>query len=150
MGIVGTIIFVIIALIIIAATGGYVVSIYNSLIQVRNNIDKAWKNIDVILLQRHDELIKLLEAVKGYMKHEWDLQVRLTKLRVGYDETDDIEEKTKLENQINREMLKAGRVWEGYPDLKASANFIQLQENFRAGVPDSRPARVFQRHRKHL
>ena len=48
---------------------GYFVGIYNGLIQVRNNVDKAWANIDVLLKQRHDELPKLIETCKGYMKY---------------------------------------------------------------------------------
>ena len=124
----GTIIVGLIIVIIIIFCGGYMVGIYNSLVQVRNNIEKAWKNIDVLLLQRHDELIKLIVAVKGYMEHEKELLERLTKLRVGYNQTDSIEEKTRIENQINRETLRMHHVWEGYPDIKASQNFLQFQE----------------------
>ena len=52
---------------------GYFISIYNSLIRLKHNIDKAWANIDVLLKQRHDELTKLLETVKGYMGYEKDV-----------------------------------------------------------------------------
>ncbi len=55
---------VVILLIGVAGLVGYIISLYNSLIQVKNNIEKAWKNIDVLLIQRHDELPKLIEAVK--------------------------------------------------------------------------------------
>ena len=51
----------------------YLIAIYNSLVQVRNNVDKAFKNIDVLLLQRNDELPKLIDICKGYMEHEKEL-----------------------------------------------------------------------------
>jgi LemA protein len=48
----------------------YFITIYNSLVRLRNDIDKAWSNIDVLLKQRHDELPKLIETCKGYMQYE--------------------------------------------------------------------------------
>ena len=112
---------------ILILLGGYAIGVFNSLVQVRNNVDKAWENIHVLLMQRHDELPKLIDTCKAYMKHEDQVLTKLTKLRVGYDETDSSDEKVKLENQINKEMLGLRHVWEGYPDLKASQNFLQIQ-----------------------
>ena len=57
---------------------GYFVGVYNGLIQVRNNMDKAWANMDVLLKQRHDELPKLIETCKGYMKYEQTLLEKIT------------------------------------------------------------------------
>ena len=48
----------------------YLITIYNSLVRLKNDIDKAWANIDVLLKQRHDELPKLIETCKGYMQYE--------------------------------------------------------------------------------
>ena len=106
----------------------YVAAVYNSLVQVRNNVGKAFANIDVLLLQRHDELNKLVEACKGYMKHEVDLLTSVTRLRVGYEEAGSSDEKIRVENQLNREVLRLRHTWEGYPDLKASQNFLQIQQ----------------------
>ena len=105
----------------------FVVGLYNSLVQVRQNIEKAWNNIDVLLQQRHDELIKLVDACKAYMKHEHELLDRLTKLRVGYDEAKGSDERARAENELNKAALQLRHVWEAYPDLKASQNFLQLQ-----------------------
>ena len=119
----------------------YVVGLYNSLIQVRNNIDKAWKNIDVLLQQRHDELTKLIDAVAGYVKHEREVLDSLTKLRVGYEQAGSTEEKVRLENQLNRGVQKLRAVWESYPTLKASENFLQLQNRvggLESGIADRR------------
>ena len=118
----------IIAMIFVAGIIGYGISIYNSLVQVKNNTEKAWKNIDVLLLQRHDELPNLVETVKGCMKHEKDVLERLIKLRSSYNEAENMNEKIRLENQLNREMLRMHHVWESYPDLKTNQNFIKLQE----------------------
>ena len=123
---------VVILLIGVAVLVGYIISLYNSLIQVKNNIEKAWKNIDVLLMQRHDELPKLIDAVKGYMKHERELLKRITQLRAGYRNAGTISEKTRIENDLNREIDRLRITLEQYPDLKASNNFLQLQERISA------------------
>lgn len=127
MGTLGTIIVVAVAVIIAAGFVGYIISLYNSLIQVKNNIKKAWKNIDVLLIQRHDELPKLIDAVKGYMKHERDLLTKITQLRTSYGGAMTIGEKTRIENDLNREIGRLRVTLEQYPDLKASESFLQLQ-----------------------
>jgi LemA protein len=115
---------------------GYVISIYNSLVQIRNNVDKAWKNIDVLLQQRRDELTKLVDACRGYIKHEREVLDSLTQLRVGYDQTRSADEKVRIENSLNKEIARLRHVWEAYPDLKASQNFLQLQGRI-SGVESS-------------
>ena len=107
---------------------GWGIGLYNALVNVRNNIDKAWKNIDVLLQQRHDELIKLIDTVKGYMQHERTVLDRLTQLRVGYDEARSTDDKVRIENEMNREVARLRHTWEGYPDLKASQNYLYLQK----------------------
>jgi LemA protein len=59
----------------------YLVMLYNRLVQVKNNVEKTFKNIDVLLMQRHDELPKLIDTCKGYMKHERKILEKLTTLR---------------------------------------------------------------------
>src|SRR5687768_1442470 len=133
----GTLVVVaVLAAVLLLGGAGYLVGIYNSLVQVRNNVDKAWKNIDVLLQQRHDELTKLVDACKGYLKHEREVLDALTKLRVGYDAAGSVDEKIRIENELNKEMRRLRHVWEAYPDLKASANFLQLQERI-SGVESS-------------
>jgi len=122
-----TLVLVVLAVLVGTGVVGYLVSIYNSLVQVSNNIDKAWKNIDVYLQQRHDELPKLIDCCKGYMKHEREVLDLLTKLRVGYDDARKLDEKVGIENELNNQMGRLRMVWESYPDLKASQNFQQVQ-----------------------
>jgi len=103
------------------------IGIYNALVTVRNNVLKAWNNIDVVLQQRHDELPKLIDTCKAYMKHEWDLLTRLTELRTGYAMAREIDDKVRAENELSRVLGNLSMVWEQYPDLKASQNFLQIQ-----------------------
>lgn len=120
-----------IPLLALAGLGGALVlwgvAVFNSLVQVSNNIEKAWKNIDVLLQQRNDELTKLIDTCKGYMKHEAQTLERLTKLRVGYGEAKTTGEKVAVENDINKNMAQLRSVWEGYPQLRSSENFLQVQ-----------------------
>jgi LemA protein len=62
----------------------YWVTIYNALIGLKNDIDKAWANIDVMLKQRHDELPKLLDVCKGYMDFERNTLQKITQARSMY------------------------------------------------------------------
>jgi len=106
----------------------YLVVLYNSLVQVKNNVEKTFKNIDVLLIQRHDELLKLIDTCKGYMKHEKAILEKLTTLREHYSGADTMSDKTKIENQLNQQYLTLAGRWEAYPDLKAQQGFIQIQE----------------------
>lgn len=128
----GLVVLVVVGVLFALGLGGYAVSIYNSLVQVRNNCDKAWKNIDVLLLQRHDELPKLVDTSMAYVQHERELLSSLTELRVGYEKAGTIDEKVRIENAINKKMTQMRHVWEGYPDLKASQNFLQIQQRIAA------------------
>lgn len=106
----------------------YCIYLYNSLVQVRNNVNKAFKNIDVLLMQRNDELPKLIDTCKGYMKYESEILDSLTSLREHYAQAKTTAEKTGIENEINKQYLTLAGRWEAYPELKASASFNQIQE----------------------
>ena len=118
---------VILLIIVIIIFVGYYFSIYNSLVRLRNNIDKAWSNIDVLLKQRHDELTKLLKTVKGYMKYEKDLLQRITEARSVYMNARSVGEKANADNMISGALKTLFAVAENYPDLKANQNFMQFQ-----------------------
>src|SRR3989338_2219665 len=78
----------------------YFVTVYNGLVQLKHNIEKAWANIDVILKQRHDELPKLIDTCKGYMKYEKETLERIIQARNTFMKAPDIEGKAKAENQL--------------------------------------------------
>ncbi|RKX32799.1 MAG: LemA family protein [Candidatus Zixiibacteriota bacterium] len=106
---------------------GYFISIYNSLVRLKNNINKAWSNIDVLLKQRHDELTKLLETVKGYMKYEEKVLTKVTEARTAFLNAGSVGEKAKADNMMSSALKSLFAVSENYPDLKANQSFIQFQ-----------------------
>jgi len=105
----------------------YFVSIFNGLIRLRRNIDKSWANIDVILKQRHDELPKLIEVCKGYMKYEKSVLKDLTELRSKWMSASSLSDKAEVSNQISAALKSLFAVAESYPQLKANESFLQLQ-----------------------
>jgi LemA protein len=118
--------FVIIAFIIMGVIG-YIVGIYNALIRANHNVDKSWSNINILLKQRHDELPKLIDTCKAFMKHERSLLEDLTRARTAFLNAPTIEKKTEAENQLARGLKSVFAVAENYPDLKSNQNFMQLQ-----------------------
>ena len=107
---------------------GYLITIYNSLIRLKNDIDKAWANIDVLLKQRHDELPKLIETCKGYMQYEQKTFQLITEARTAYMRAGSVGEKAQADNMISGALKSLFAVSENYPDLKANNNFMQLQK----------------------
>jgi LemA protein len=106
---------------------GYFISIYNSLIRLKNNIEKAWSNIDVLLKQRHDELTKLLSTVKGYMKHEREVLTEITAARTAFLDARTVGAKAKADNMMAGALKSLFAVAENYPELKADRSFGQFQ-----------------------
>ncbi len=106
--------------------------LYNSLIQVRHGVDQAWANIDVLLKQRHDELPKLLDTVRAYMVYERDLLDRITALRTQAAHADQPRDRLQAEGQLSAGLGRLFAVAEGYPELKASQTFLQLQARISA------------------
>lgn len=110
----------------------YVIGVYNMLVRLANNIDKAWSNIDVILKQRHDELPKLVEVCNSYMTHERETLEAVTKARNAYGAGQNIDDKAQAENQIVGALGKLFAVAEQYPDLKANQEFLAVQQRISA------------------
>jgi len=114
-------------LLLIVMIVGYFVSLYNSLVSLKNSIGKAWSNIDVLLKQRHDELSKLLESVKGYMNFEKEVLIKVTEARSAYANARTIPEKAKADNMMTSTLKSLFAVAENYPQLKADEMFNQFQ-----------------------
>jgi LemA protein len=106
----------------------YVVIIYNGLIRLRNDVDKAWANIDVLLKQRHDELPNLVATCKGYMQYEQQTLERVTQARTAYMHANTVGEKAQADLLASGALKSLFAVAENYPDLKANNNFLQLQK----------------------
>ena len=103
------------------------ISIYNSLISLRNNRENAFANIDVQLKQRYDLIPQLVETVKGYAAHEKELLERITQARTAAMGATTINDKIEAENQLSSALAGLKVSVEAYPDLKANQNFLQLQ-----------------------
>lgn len=106
----------------------YVAMMYNGLIALKNDIEKAWANIDVMLKQRHDELPKLLDVCKGYMNYERDTLERITQARSMYQQAVTVDQKAHADLSATTALRGLFAVAENYPDLKANNNFMQLQK----------------------
>ena len=104
------------------------ISIYNSLVKLRNNRENAFANIDVQLKQRHDLIPQLVATVKGYAQHEKELLTRVTEARAAAMSATGINDKIQAENQLSSALAGLKVSLEAYPDLKANQNFLQLQQ----------------------
>lgn len=118
---------IIIFTLIIVAVVSAVIRMYNRLVFLKFNTEKAFANIDVLLKQRADEIPNLITTVKEYVKHENQTLLKLTELRTQYVNTDDKDEKIAINNDIAKAFGKIMMVAENYPDLKANNSFILLQ-----------------------
>lgn len=118
----------IIPLIIIVVIAFYLISIYNSLIRLRNQVKNAWAQIDVQLKRRHDLIPNLIETVKGYMHHERETLESITNARSNAMSAKTVAEKSGAESVLSEALGKFNLVVENYPDLKANQNFLALQE----------------------
>lgn len=126
MDLISLIILVVVAIVVVIIFGWFI-AIYNSLVRLKNSIEKAWSNIDVLLKQRHDELTKLMESVKGYMKYEKTVLINVTKARTAFMSAKTVPEKAQADNMMTSALKSLFAVAENYPDLKANQNFIQFQ-----------------------
>jgi LemA protein len=103
------------------------VSIYNRLIRLRNNREQAFADIDVQLRQRHDLIPQLVDSVKGYMGHERGVLTEITEARANAMKATTINEKIATETRLSAALEGLKVSVEAYPDLKASQNFMDLQ-----------------------
>lgn len=101
---------------------------YNSLIVLRERIKEALSSIDIQLKRRVDLIPNLIETVKGYAKHEKEVFENVTKARSSLMSAESLEDKAKANNALEKTLKSLFAVAEAYPDLKASTNFLNLQE----------------------
>lgn len=106
----------------------WVIITYNSLITLRNNVQNAWKQIDVQLKRRHDLIPNLVSTVKGAMEFEQDTLEKVMNARAKAVSSVGAQEKAGAENMLTQTLGKLFAVMENYPDLKSNVNIMQLQE----------------------
>lgn len=103
------------------------ISIYNGLVSLRNQVERAWSNIDVILRQRYDEIPQLIQVVEQYAGFETGVLKELVEARTRYGSAHSVSEKIQASQGISLALRGVMAIGEGYPDLKSNQNFIQLQ-----------------------
>ena len=137
---IGTLIFLG-ALIAVAV---YFVMIYNNLVQIKHNVSKSWANIDVLLKQRHDELPKLVETCKQYMKFEQETLTKVMEARskvFSAREAQNVGQLGQAEGALRGALGNLFALAEAYPDLKTNQTFQQLQARISSlenGIADRR------------
>jgi len=136
--------FTIILLAIAAVAAIFATMTYNSLVTVKHNVSKAWANIDVLLKQRHDELPKLVETCKQYMKFEQETLTRVMQARSSVSdarEQRNINALGQAEGELRNAVGRLFAVAEAYPDLKTNQTFLHLQgriSSLENGIADRR------------
>ena len=103
-------------------------TIYNGLIHVKENIKKSWANIDVLLMQRSDEIPKLIKVLKSFAKHEKKMFDNVMVARKSYLGANSITEKADADNQISDALKSVFALSEAYPELRSNENFLNLQD----------------------
>lgn len=103
------------------------IGIYNALVTRKNRIDEAWSDIDVQLKRRYDLIPNVVETVKGYAAHEGGVLEGVTQARARAMGAKSAEEHAKAEDALSNTLKTLFAVAENYPDLKANANFLDLQ-----------------------
>src|SRR3989442_13694934 len=106
----------------------YAVFTYNRLVRLRVRTENSWSQIDVQLRRRYDLIPNLVETVKGYAAHERELFEEVTRARAQAQAATGVQNQADAENQVTRSLNRLIAVAERYPDLKASQNFLALQE----------------------
>ena len=104
----------------------YVITVYNGLVQLKNDIERNWSNIDVLLKQRFDELPKLIKVCEGYLQHERQTLEAVIKARSLVSQARGDAEQMRAQNALTETLRSLFMVVERYPDLKADQAFRQL------------------------
>ena len=113
-------------LLAVALTGGWALALYNGLIAARQECERAWSNIDVLLKQRHDEVPRLVEICRGHMAYESETLERVVVARMTFSAARDLPAQTRASQSVSDSLRQLFAVAEAYPDLEADASFAKL------------------------
>jgi LemA protein len=122
MAIISWIILIVVAVIIL-----WIIATFNGLVTLKNRAKEAWADIDVQLKRRYDLIPNLVETVRGYATHERELFEKVTQARAAAIGAQGTAAKAEAENALSGTLKSLFAVAENYPDLKASQNFLALQ-----------------------
>ncbi len=136
--IIGLIILAIVVILVIAGIG-----MYNGFVKLKNRVEEAFATMDVYMKKRFDLIPNLVEAVKGYAKHESETLQKVTEARAAIAGAKTTEERLANENVLSGTLKSLFAVSEAYPDLKANQNFLDLQAQLRKVEEDIANARKY-------
>lgn len=119
---------IVLSILLVICVISFFISLYNRLVMLKFNVEKAYGNIDVILKQRADEIPNLVSVAKHFMNYEKEILTHLTELRFSYNDASGSDKKTELANETSRSLKSFFAVSENYPELKSNNNFIELQK----------------------
>ena len=117
-----------ILLLVVVVVALWLVATYNGLVRRKNQVQEGWSDIDVQLKRRYDLIPNLMETVKGYMQHEERVLTQVTEARTLAMKAENADTRAQAENALTGALKSLFAVAENYPDLKASANFLKLQD----------------------
>jgi LemA protein len=106
----------------------YFITVNNSLVTLKNQVQKSWANIDVILKQRFDEVPQLIEIINQYLQHEKNILNQVIEARSLYGHAKSENDKIKANQQLSNAFSGIIAIGENYPDLKSNNNYVQLQK----------------------
>lgn len=118
----------IVGLLLIIVFFNFFIGVYNKLVMLKNNFEKAFRNIDVILMQRADEVPELVKVASRFMEHETAVLTNLTKLRTDFLNSKTVDDKIENANEFSKSMKTLFSVSENYPTLLSNTNFLELQK----------------------
>jgi len=122
---------------------GWIIAVYNGLITLRNRTQEAWSDIDVQLKRRYDLIPNLVETVKGYARHESETMQKVIEARTSAMGAQGAAARAEAENALSATLKSLFAVAENYPDLKASQNFLQMQDDLKDAEDKIQAARRF-------
>lgn len=138
-----TTIILIILVVLLLVLGVFFIGNYNGFIKLKNNCEEAFSTMDVYLKKRYDLIPNLVETVKGYAAHEKETLQSVIEARSQAEAASSIEEKIASENAMTSSLKSLFAVAEAYPDLKANANFLDLQNQLKVVEEDIVNARKY-------
>ena len=118
--------FIVLGVLVVVAL--WAMAVFNGLVGLRNQVQNAWKQIDVQLKRRHDLIPNLVNTVKGMMKFEQDTLTRVMEARAKAVSARTVAEKGAAESELGGSLARLLAVFENYPDIKSNQNVLKLQE----------------------
>lgn len=120
--------FIVLALAFLLVFVMYFININNSLVALKNQVQKSWSNIDVILKQRFDEIPQLIEIINQFLEHEKKILTQVINARSMYGQAKNESQKMKANQELSLAFNGILAIGENYPELKSNNNYVQLQQ----------------------